>query len=58
MAKTNYIPKGFHTATPYLIIRNAAEAIEFYKKAFGATELSRHGGPSGKIRHAEIKIGD
>jgi PhnB protein len=58
MAKAHFVPKGFHTATPYLIIRDAARAIEFYKKAFGATELSRHADPSGKIRHAEIKIGD
>ena len=58
MAKANFIPKGFHTATPYLIVRDAARAIEFYKKAFGATEMTRHADPGGKIRHAEIKIGD
>jgi PhnB protein len=51
------IPKGYHSATPYLIINGAAAAIEFYKKAFGATELMRF--PMGdKIGHAEIKIGD
>ena len=51
------IPDGYHTVTPYLIIRGAADALEFYKKAFGATELFRmeHGG---KIGHAEMKIGD
>src|SRR4051794_20611494 len=52
------IPDGYHTATPYLIIKGAAGAIEFYKKAFGATELLRFGGPDGKVGHAEIRIGD
>ena len=52
------IPEGYHSVTPYLIIRGAAEAIEFYKKAFGATELFRFPTPEGKIGHAEIKIGD
>ena len=51
-------PEGYHTATPYLIIRDAARAIEFYKKAFGASEIMRMADPSGKIAHAEIKIGD
>ena len=52
------IPDGYHTATPYLIVNGAAAAIEFYKKAFGATELLRMAGPDGKIGHAEIKIGN
>ena len=52
------IPDGYHTATPYLIVKGAAEAIEFYKKAFGAKELLRMAGPDGKIGHAEIKIGN
>jgi PhnB protein len=52
------IPKGYHSATAYLIIKEAANAIEFYKKAFGATEIMRMGEPNGKIMHAEIKIGD
>ena len=52
------IPDGYHTVTPYLIIKGAADAIEFYKKAFGATELFRMPQPDGKIGHAEIKIGD
>jgi PhnB protein len=52
------IPEGYHTVTPYLIIKGAAEALEFYKKAFGATELFRMDQPDGKIGHAEIKIGD
>lgn len=52
------IPDGYHTATPYLIVKDAARAIEFYVRAFGATELMRLADPSGKIGHAEIKIGD
>ncbi len=56
--KVKAIPKGYHTATPYLIIKSAAEAIEFYKKAFGAKELVRMPGPGGTVMHAEIKIGD
>ncbi len=55
---TKPVPEGYHTATPYLIIRGAASAIEFYKKAFGATELFRMAQPDGRIGHAEIKIGD
>jgi PhnB protein len=52
------IPEGFHSVTPMLALSDAAAAIEFYKKAFGATELYRLTEPSGKIGHAEIKIGD
>ncbi|MGH8498414.1 MAG: VOC family protein [Methylococcales bacterium] len=52
------IPDGYHSVTPYLSIQGAAEAIEFYKQAFGATELFRLAAPSGEIGHAEIKIGD
>ncbi len=52
------IPDGYHTVTPYLIVKDASRAIEFYKKAFGAKELMRFADPSGKIGHAEIKIGD
>ncbi len=55
---TKPIPEGYHTATPYLIIKGAADAIEFYKKAFGATEIMRFPAPGGKIGHGEIKIGD
>jgi PhnB protein len=57
MANVKPIPDGYHSVTPYLIIKGAADAIEFYKKAFGATELFRmeH---EGKVAHAEIKIGD
>jgi PhnB protein len=52
------IPDGYHSVTPYLSIKDAAKAIEFYKRAFGATELFRLVAPSGEIGHAEIKIGD
>ena len=52
------VPEGFHTATPYLIVKDAAKALDFYKAAFGAAELMRMADPSGKIGHAEIRIGD
>jgi PhnB protein len=52
------IPDGYHTVTPYLIESDAAGAIEFYKKAFGATETMRMVAPGGKVGHAEIQIGD
>ncbi|MDB4883145.1 MAG: Glyoxalase/bleomycin resistance protein/dioxygenase [Gemmatimonadetes bacterium] len=52
------IPAGFHTATPYLIVENAPAAIEFYRRAFGAEELMRHTDDTGRVRHAEIRIGD
>jgi PhnB protein len=52
------IPKGYHTVTPYLTVRDAARAIEFYKQAFGATERGVMKGPDGKIMHAELMIGD
>ena len=50
--------EGFHTATPYMITKNAAAAMEFYGKAFGAVEIGRHADPDGKVRHGEFKIGD
>lgn len=52
------IPQGMHTVTPHLICERAAEAIDFYRKAFGAQELSRLEGDSGKIMHAALRIGD
>jgi len=55
---TKPVPDGYHAATPYLIVKGAAEAIEFYKRAFGATELLRMADPQGRVGHAEIKIGD
>ncbi|HEY9402061.1 MAG TPA: VOC family protein [Pyrinomonadaceae bacterium] len=57
-AKTNHIPEGYHSITPYLHITGASRAIEFYKQVFGATEVLRMDAPDGKIGHAEIKIGD
>lgn len=57
-ANVKAVPKGFHTVTPSLTIRGAADAIEFYKRALGAKELMRMQGPDGKIGHAEIQIGD
>lgn len=52
------IPQGYHTLTPYMTVRGAARAIEFYKKAFGAVEKVVMKGPDGKIMHAELRIGD
>jgi uncharacterized glyoxalase superfamily protein PhnB len=54
----NFIPSGYHTITPSIIVRGADEAIDFYKRAFGAEEVSRMTGPDGKVMHAEIRIGD
>src|SRR5919106_3643400 len=56
-ARVQPIPKGYHDVTPYLSIRGAADAIEFYKKALGAAEVMRMPGPEGKLGHAEIRIG-
>lgn len=56
MAKA--IPDGYHSVTPYLIVKGAADALEFYKRVFGATEHFRMPAQGGKIGHAEIKIGD
>jgi len=52
------IPDGYRTVTPYLIVKGAAQAIDFYKKAFAAEEIMRFPGPDGRIGHAEIRIGD
>jgi PhnB protein len=52
------IPEGFHSVTPYMIVRNAARAIEFYKQAFGAVEKGVMKSPDGKVAHAELQIGD
>src|SRR6478735_3516050 len=56
--KAQAIPKGHHTVTPSLFVAGAAKAIEFYKNALGAEEVSRFPGPDGKIMHAEIRVGD
>jgi PhnB protein len=58
MANVKAIPDGFHSLTAYLMMNGAAEAIEFYKNAFGATETSRFTMPDGRIGHADIVIGD
>jgi len=52
------IPEGYHTLTPYIIVDGAARAIDFYKRAFGATETMRMPAPNGRIGHAEVRIGD
>lgn len=52
------IPDGYHSVTPYLIVKGGARAIEFYKAAFGATELMRMMQPDGRVGHAEVRIGD
>ncbi len=57
-SKVKPIPEGMHSVTPHLVCKGAAEAIEFYKKAFGATETGRLPGQDGKLMHAAIKIGD
>ena len=58
MAEVQPIPEGMHTVTPHLICEGAAAAIEFYKQAFGAVEISRQDAPGGKMLHATIRIGD
>ncbi len=58
MNKVSPIPKGYHSITPYLVIKGAAQAIDYYKKVFGATEVVRMNGPDGKVAHAELEIGD
>ncbi|NJN14299.1 MAG: VOC family protein [Planctomycetes bacterium] len=52
------IPDGYHTLTPYFIVKGAAQAIDFYIDAFGAEEIMRIGGPGGMVGHAELRIGD
>lgn len=58
MPSVKPVPDGFHNVTPYLFIRGAGAAIDFYKKVFGATEIMRMPGPIGQIMHAELKMGD
>jgi PhnB protein len=55
---TQPVPEGYHTVTPYLAVEDAARAIEFYTRAFGAKETVRMDAPGGKIGHAELEIGD
>lgn len=52
------IPDGYHTVTPYLVVKGAARALDFYKKAFNATELYRMDGPGGTVGHAEFQVGN
>ena len=56
--RTKAIPEGFHTLTPHLIVKGASQAIEFYKKAFGAREIRRDTTPDGRIMNAQLRIGD
>jgi|SRR5271165_2573407 len=58
MATAKPVPDGYHSVTPYLYVRGAAAAIDYYKNIFGAAEILRLPGPDGRIMHAEIKIGD
>ena len=58
MSPVQPVPPGTHTITPHLVVKGAAQAIDFYKQAFGAAEKARMPGPGGMIMHAEIKIGD
>ncbi len=57
-ARPSPVPEGYHTLTPYLFVKGAAAAIDFYARAFGAEELFRLGGPGELIGHAEMRIGD
>jgi uncharacterized glyoxalase superfamily protein PhnB len=52
------VPEGFHTVTPHLVISGAAQALDWYKKAFSATEIMRKPMPDGRLMHAEMKVGD
>ncbi|MGB2671487.1 MAG: VOC family protein [Candidatus Acidiferrum sp.] len=56
--KVRPIPEGYHSISPAITCKNAASAIEFYKEAFGATEMNRMSGPGGTVMHAELCIGD
>jgi len=58
VSKVSYIPKDYNSVTPYLVVKGEAQAIEYYKKIFGATETIRMNGPDGKVGHAELKIGN
>lgn len=58
MSAVKPVPDGYHTVTPYLAVRGAAKALEFYAKAFGAEELFRMPGPGDQVMHAEMRIGD
>lgn len=53
-----HVPEGYATVTPYLIVKGASDAIDFYVRAFGASEIMRFSGPDGKVAHAELQIGN
>ena len=57
-AAKQFQPEGYNTVMPYLVVKEAAKAIEFYKKVLGATEIMRMPGPGGRIMHAELRVGD
>jgi len=58
MPKVNFVPAGYRTVTPSLVLKDSHRAVEFYKQAFGAEERFRMPTPDGKIAHAELQIGD
>ncbi len=58
MSKVSYVPEGYNSITPYLIIKGAAQAIDYYKRVFGATVVVRMDGPNGSVGHAELEIGN
>ena len=58
LAKEKPIPDGYHNVTPYLVVKGAAAAIDFYKEVFGAVEIMRMPQPDGRVGHAELKFGD
>src|SRR5215813_5983798 len=58
MSKTKYIPEGYNTVTPHLVIKNAQQAIDYYKKVFGAEVVVHMPGPDGKVGHAQLEIGN
>ena len=58
MANAKPIPRGYHNVTPYLVVKGAAAAIDFYKQVFGAVEIMRMPQPDGRVGHAELKFGD
>jgi PhnB protein len=58
MSEVSYIPKGYNTITPYLVIKGAAKAIDYYKNVFGAKVIVRMDGPHGMVGHAELEVGD
>src|SRR5271165_4332685 len=58
MTEVHYIPEGYNTVTPYLVIKGAAKAIDYYKSVFGATVVVRMDAPNGQVGHAELEIGN